>query len=107
MEAIGVSGGIAKRLELLDIPQAVWVRLHSDTQATYRSNYWEDSSEHKRDILMKETVTKQTEQPTNTPLDSIDETTYLLRSPANAEHLNKSITQFKMGNVFKKQPIEE
>ncbi|MDR2224841.1 MAG: hypothetical protein LBE52_02450 [Providencia sp.] len=56
---------------------------------------------------MKETVTKQTEPPTNTPLDSIDETTYLLRSPANTEHLNKSITQFKMGNVVKKQPIEE
>ncbi|WP_442959459.1 hypothetical protein [Providencia sp. R33] len=56
---------------------------------------------------MKETVTKQTEQPTNTPLDSIDETTYLLRSPANAEHLNKSITQFKMGNMLKKRPIEE
>lgn len=56
---------------------------------------------------MKETVIKQTEQLTDTPLDSIDETTYLLRSPANTEHLNKSITQFKMGNVVKKQPIEE
>ncbi|WP_349415938.1 hypothetical protein [Providencia vermicola] len=51
---------------------------------------------------MKETVIKQSKQPTNTPLDNIDETTYLLRSPANAEHLNKSITQFKMGNMFKK-----
>ncbi len=51
---------------------------------------------------MKETVIKQSKQPTNAPLDNIDETTYLLRSPANAEHLNKSITQFKMGNMFKK-----
>ncbi|HDN2512277.1 TPA: hypothetical protein P1K35_002460 [Providencia rettgeri] len=56
---------------------------------------------------MKETVIKQSKQPTNAPLDNIDETTYLLRSPANAEHLNKSITQFKMGNMFKKHTIEE
>lgn len=56
---------------------------------------------------MKETVIKQSKQPTNTPLDNIDETTYLLRSPANAEHLNKSITQFKMRNMFKKHTIEE
>lgn len=81
--------------------------LHANTQATYRSNYLEDSSKHKRDISMKETVIKQSKQPTNAPLDNIDETTYLLRSPANAEHLNKSITQFKMGNMFKKHTIEE
>ncbi|WP_237071498.1 hypothetical protein [Providencia rettgeri] len=66
-----------------------------------------DFSEHKRDILMKEPFTKQTEQSTNTPLGRINETTYLLRSPANAEHLNKSITQFKKGNVFKKHTIEK
>ncbi|MFH6840046.1 hypothetical protein [Providencia sp. 2024EL-00732] len=66
-----------------------------------------DFSEHKRDILMEEPFTKQTEQSTNTPLGRIDETTYLLRSPANAEHLNKSITQFKKGNVFKKHTIEK
>lgn len=56
---------------------------------------------------MKETVIKQSEQPTNTSLDRIDETTYLLRSPANAEHLNKSITQFKMRNIFRKHTVEE
>ncbi|NIH03320.1 hypothetical protein [Providencia rettgeri] len=56
---------------------------------------------------MEEPFTKQTEQSTNTPLGRIDETTYLLRSPANVEHLNKSITQFKMGNVFKKYTVEE
>ncbi|ENG4186251.1 hypothetical protein ABT230_003054 [Providencia rettgeri] len=56
---------------------------------------------------MKEPFTKQTEQSTNTPLGRIDETTYLLRSPTNVEHLNKSITQFKMGNVFKKYTVEE
>ncbi|MEX6209556.1 hypothetical protein AB6G58_04895 [Providencia huaxiensis] len=66
-----------------------------------------DFSEHKRDILIKEPFTKQTEQSTNTPLGRINETTYLLRSPANAEHLNKSITQFKKGNVFKKHTIEK
>ncbi|HEC8348086.1 TPA: hypothetical protein RG646_RS17005 [Providencia rettgeri] len=66
-----------------------------------------DFSEHKRDILMEEPFTKQTEQSTNTPLGRIDETTYLLRSPANAEHLNKSITQFKMGYMFKKYTAEE
>ncbi|EJD6673243.1 hypothetical protein M0K80_RS20565 [Providencia rettgeri] len=56
---------------------------------------------------MEEPFTKQTEQSTNTPLGRINETTYLLRSPANAEHLNKSITQFKKGNVFKKHTIEK
>nr|ELR5201003.1 hypothetical protein [Providencia rettgeri] len=66
-----------------------------------------DFSEHKRDILIKEPFTKQTEQSTNTPLGRINEITYLLRSPANAEHLNKSITQFKKGNVFKKHTIEK
>ncbi|MEX6315951.1 type II toxin-antitoxin system Phd/YefM family antitoxin [Providencia manganoxydans] len=34
--------------------------------------------------------------------NSLMETIYLLRSPANAEHLNKSIAQFKAGQVKKK-----
>ncbi|EMN5658637.1 hypothetical protein NQ837_001918 [Providencia rettgeri] len=56
---------------------------------------------------MKEPFTKQTEQSTITPLGRIDETTYLLHLPANAEHLNKSITQFKMGYMFEKHTAEE
>ncbi|MEQ4627364.1 MULTISPECIES: type II toxin-antitoxin system Phd/YefM family antitoxin [Providencia] len=39
--------------------------------------------------------------------NSLMETIYLLRSPANAEHLNKSIAQFKAGKVKKKELINE
>ncbi|QKJ28207.1 type II toxin-antitoxin system prevent-host-death family antitoxin [Mucilaginibacter mali] len=33
--------------------------------------------------------------------DNVDETTYLMSSPANAEHLQKSIEQGKKGEVTK------
>ncbi|ELZ5940628.1 type II toxin-antitoxin system prevent-host-death family antitoxin [Providencia stuartii] len=39
--------------------------------------------------------------------NSLMETVYLLRSPANAEHLNKSIAQFKAGKVKKRELINE
>ncbi|ELX8379966.1 type II toxin-antitoxin system Phd/YefM family antitoxin [Providencia vermicola] len=39
--------------------------------------------------------------------NSLMETIYLLRSPANAEHLNKSIAQFKAGKVKKRELINE
>lgn len=39
--------------------------------------------------------------------NSLMETIYLLRSPANAEHLNKSIAQFKSGKTIKKELINE
>ena len=39
--------------------------------------------------------------------NSLMETIYLLRSPANAEHLNKSIAQFKAGKIVKKELINE
>ncbi|MBP6123944.1 MULTISPECIES: type II toxin-antitoxin system Phd/YefM family antitoxin [Providencia] len=39
--------------------------------------------------------------------NSLMETIYLLRSPANAEHLNKSIAQFKAGKAKKRELINE
>ncbi|EML1937548.1 MULTISPECIES: type II toxin-antitoxin system Phd/YefM family antitoxin [Providencia] len=39
--------------------------------------------------------------------NSLMETVYLLRSPANAEHLNKSIAQFKAGKVKKRELINK
>jgi len=35
------------------------------------------------------------------------ETVHLLRSPANAEHLNRSIAQFKAGKTSKRELIDE
>lgn len=39
--------------------------------------------------------------------NSLMETIYLLRSPANAEHLNKSIAQFKSAKTLKKELVDE
>ena len=39
--------------------------------------------------------------------DSLMETVYLLKSPANAEHLRKSIDQFNQGKVQEKELINE
>jgi len=39
--------------------------------------------------------------------NSLMETVYLLRSPANAEHLNRSIEQFKVGKVTCRDLIDE
>ncbi|MDV5227326.1 MULTISPECIES: type II toxin-antitoxin system Phd/YefM family antitoxin [Providencia] len=39
--------------------------------------------------------------------NSLMETIYLLRSPANAEHLNKSIAQFKAGKAKRRELINE
>ncbi|HHR6228892.1 TPA: type II toxin-antitoxin system Phd/YefM family antitoxin [Providencia alcalifaciens] len=39
--------------------------------------------------------------------NSLMETIYLLRSPANAEHLNKSIGQFKAGKISERKLINE
>ena len=39
--------------------------------------------------------------------NSLMETVYLLKSPANAEHLRKSIDQFNQGNVQEKELINE
>ena len=38
---------------------------------------------------------------------SLMETVHLLRSPANAEHLNRSIEQFKAGKVSRRDLIDE
>ncbi len=35
--------------------------------------------------------------------NSLLETVYLLKSPANAEHLQKSIEQYKRGQVFERE----
>ncbi|MDX1538354.1 type II toxin-antitoxin system prevent-host-death family antitoxin [Arsukibacterium sp.] len=39
--------------------------------------------------------------------NSLMETVHLLRSPANAEHLNRSIEQFKAGKVTRRELIDE
>lgn len=39
--------------------------------------------------------------------NSLMETVHLLRSPANAEHLNKSIAQFKAGKVTERKLVDE
>ncbi len=39
--------------------------------------------------------------------DSLMETVYLLKSPANAEHLQKSIEQFNQGKVQERELMSE
>ncbi|RVT41472.1 type II toxin-antitoxin system prevent-host-death family antitoxin [Rheinheimera sediminis] len=39
--------------------------------------------------------------------NSLMETVHLLRSPANAEHLNRSIAQFKAGQVTPRDLLDE
>jgi antitoxin YefM len=39
--------------------------------------------------------------------NSLMETVHLLRSPANAEHLNRSIAQYKAGQVTQRDLIDE
>lgn len=39
--------------------------------------------------------------------NSLMETVHLLRSPANAEHLSRSIAQFKAGKVSQRNLIDE
>lgn len=39
--------------------------------------------------------------------NSLMETLHLLRSPANAAHLNRSIQQFKAGEVIQKELLDE
>lgn len=39
--------------------------------------------------------------------NSLMETVHLLRSPANAEHLRKSIEQYRQGKVEKKDLLDE
>ena len=39
--------------------------------------------------------------------NSLMETVHLLRSPANAEHLNRSIAQFKAGKVMHRDVLDE
>ena len=39
--------------------------------------------------------------------NSLMETVHLLRSPANAEHLNRSITQFKAAKTTQRELIDE
>lgn len=39
--------------------------------------------------------------------NSLMETVHLLRSPANAEHLNRSIEQFKAGKVTRRDLVDE
>ncbi len=38
---------------------------------------------------------------------SLMETVYLLKSPANAEHLRESIEQFRQGKVQERDPLNE
>jgi len=39
--------------------------------------------------------------------NSLMETVYLLKSPANAEHLSKSIEQFRQGHVHEHKLLQE
>jgi len=41
------------------------------------------------------------------PPDTLLETVYLLKSPANAEHLSKSIEQFRQGHVHEHELLQE
>lgn len=59
---------------------------------------------------MKISLNKPVKYTTTEPVNSDctqTETAYLLYSPANAEHLKKSIAQFKAGNIFKRKIFEE
>ena len=39
--------------------------------------------------------------------NSLMETVHLLRSPANAEHLNRSMTQYKMGKAIERALVDD
>lgn len=39
--------------------------------------------------------------------NSFLETFHLLKSPANAEHLKKSIAQYRNNEIFEREPIDE
>lgn len=39
--------------------------------------------------------------------NSLMETVHLLRSPANVEHLNKSIAQYRQGKVIQRELLDE
>nr|WP_298414829.1 type II toxin-antitoxin system prevent-host-death family antitoxin [uncultured Halomonas sp.] len=39
--------------------------------------------------------------------NSLMETVHLLRSPANAEHLNKSIAQYRAGKAIERELVDE
>jgi prevent-host-death family protein len=39
--------------------------------------------------------------------NSLMETVHLLRSPANAEHLNRSMTQYKMGKAMEHALVDD
>jgi antitoxin YefM len=39
--------------------------------------------------------------------NSLMETVHLLRSPANAEHLNRSIEQFKAGKTIQRELVDD
>lgn len=59
---------------------------------------------------MKISLKKQIKNTTTETVNSdskLIETAYLLYSPANAEHLKKSIAQFKAGNILKRKIFEK
>jgi len=39
--------------------------------------------------------------------NSLMETVYLLKSPANAEHLKKSIEQYNQGMIQEREPLDK
>jgi len=60
---------------------------------------------HEGDAVQK--LLRSTSRTSSPEYNSLMETVYLLKSPANAEHLRKSIEQYRDGNVQERDLLDE